>query len=135
MDQILSFIMAHIISISIVMVPLLYIMLRDLVLFFRKKQALKQFEQTLQEKQAAIDYLVGQLDENRKELSETFNKISSLESSSEAKQMKATQTPPNQPDLKNPTSSQSNATTNQPLTPNTDTASSSSSPSDETKDS
>ena len=50
MDQILSFIMAHIISISIVMVPLLYIMLRDLALFFRKKQALKQFEQTLQEK-------------------------------------------------------------------------------------
>ena len=73
MDQILSFIMAHIISISIVMVPLLYIMLRDSVLFFVKK-ALKQFEQTLQEKQAAIDYLVGQLDENRKELSKTFNK-------------------------------------------------------------
>mgnify|MGYP001184318336 CR=1 FL=1 len=81
MNQLISFISEHIIPISIVMLPILYLSIRDIFLFFRKKRSLKAMEVSIQEKQANIDALISQLNKNRTELAKTFKNIADLEAS------------------------------------------------------
>jgi hypothetical protein len=92
MIGVIEFISDHIIAISIVSLPLLYITIRDIVMYFRDKKKQDRLALHLQEQQVNLESLMKDLDDNRQSLMDSFQRLkdvptksSSEENSSQSK--------------------------------------------------
>ena len=99
MIGVIEFISDHIIAISIVSLPLFYIIIRDIVMYFRDKKKQDRLELHLQEQQANLESLMKDLDDNRQSLMDSFQRLKDVntKSSSEenSSQPKSDPTSPN----------------------------------------
>ena len=94
MTAIIDFISDHIIAISIVSLPLLYITIRDIVLYFHNKKERDRLELHLQEKQGNLESFMKDLDENRQSLMDSFQRLKDVSNKAASKESPPKPKPP-----------------------------------------
>jgi uncharacterized coiled-coil protein SlyX len=93
MNTLINFISEHRITLTLVSVPLLYITLKDIILYLRKRKETAFIEQQLQEKYTRLDALNTQLKENKQSLIDSFTNMQEISSTLKNIQNQAQNTP------------------------------------------